>query len=75
MRILAPLALSAALLTGACTDPYGRYDPGATAGLAVGLAALGGAAYLASRHDDGPHYRHHDHDRGWDGGWGRHRGW
>lgn len=57
MRLAPALALSAALLAGACTDPYGRPDPGATLGLAAGAAALGGLAYLATR-DDGPKHRH-----------------
>ena len=41
MRLFPVLALSAALLTGACTDQYGNPDPGATLGLAAGAAALG----------------------------------
>lgn len=59
MRLVPALALSAALLAGACTDPYGRPDPGATLGLAAGVAALGGLAYLATRDDDGPKHRYH----------------
>ena len=57
MRILAALALSASLLTGACTGPDGRIDPGPTLALTAGIAALGGIAYLASRDNDRPRYR------------------
>ena len=67
MRLLTTLALSAALLTGACTDQYGNPDAGATLGLAAGAAALGGIAYLATRDDDGPRVR--------DRGYGRPRGY
>ena len=66
MRMIPALALSAALLTGACTDQYGNPDTGATLGLAAGVAALGGAAYLATRDDDRPRHR--------DRGYGRARG-
>ena len=86
MRLAPALALSAALLAGACTDPYGRPDPGATLGLAAGAAALGGLAYLATRDDDGPGRRHHayrpqygygQHGYGYPGGYGHgpYRGW
>lgn len=62
MRLFPTLALSAALLAGACTDPYGNPDPGATLGLVAGAAALGGLAYLATQgHDDTPR----DRDRGY----------
>lgn len=62
MRLIPALALSAALLAGACTDQYGNPDPGATLGLAAGAAALGGIAYLATQgSDDAPRYR----DRGY----------
>lgn len=81
MRLTPALALCAALLAGACTDPYGRPDPGATLGLAAGAAALGGLAYFATR-DDGPKYRHRAHPpRHGDGpygygyGHGPYRGW
>lgn len=57
MRILTTLALTASLMTAACTNPDGSTDPGATAGLALGLAALGGIAYLATQDDDEPRYR------------------
>lgn len=68
MRLLTTFALSAALLTGACTDQYGNPDPGATLGLVAGAAALGGVAYLATRnHDDRPRFR--------DRGYGRARGY
>ena len=61
MRLLPALALSASLLMGACTDPYGNPDYGATLGLAAGAAALGGIAYLATQDNDRPRYR----DRGY----------
>ena len=84
MRVLPVIALSAALLAGACTDPYGRPDPGATLGLVAGAAALGGLAYVATRdHDDGPRYRrapNYGYQRGYGGGhhggyYGPSRGW
>jgi hypothetical protein len=53
MRILAALALSTSLLAAGCTTPDGQPDPGATAGLALGLAAIGGLAFLASQGGDG----------------------
>ena len=56
MRILAVLALSVTLLTGACTTPDGQFDPGSTFGLAAGLAAIGGVAYLVSQSNDGGAY-------------------
>ena len=69
MRLFPVLALSAALLTGACTDQYGNPDPGATLGLAAGAAALGGVAYLATRDNDGPRHRDrgYRHARGYEG--------
>ena len=63
MRLLPVIALSASLLTGACTDQYGNPDYGATLGLAAGAAALGGIAYLAAQDDDGPRYRDRGHGR------------
>ena len=69
MRILAALALSAALLTGACTTPDGRFDPGGTLGLAAVLAAIGGVAYLATQGNDNSYYRN---SRG--GSYGGYRG-
>lgn len=62
MRVLTALALTASLMTAGltttgCTNPDGSPDAGATAGLALGLAALGGIAYLATQGDDEP--RHH----------------
>lgn len=60
MRIVTTLCLGLGLLTGACTDPDGRIDPGATLGLAAGLAALGGVIYLATENDGGARgYGHH----------------
>ena len=64
MRLLTTLALSATLLTGACTDQYGNPDAGATLGLAAGVAALGGIAYLATQdNDDRPRFRDRGHGR------------
>ncbi|MGE0225512.1 MAG: hypothetical protein AB7F35_23625 [Acetobacteraceae bacterium] len=64
MRIAMILTLVLALLTGACTTPDGRFDAPATLGLAAGLAAVGGLAYLATRDNDEPRY----HRRGYHGG-------
>lgn len=73
MRILTAFALTASLmaagLTTACTNPDGSTDPGATAGLALGLAALGGIAYLATQGGDGPRYDDDDGYRGRDSYW------
>ena len=66
MRLLTTIALSAALLTGACTDQYGNPDAGATLGLAAGVAALGGIAYLATQDDDRPRFRDRGRARGYD---------
>ena len=64
MRLFPALALSAALLTGACTDRYGNTDTGATLGLAAGVAALGGVAYLATRdNDERPRHRDSGYSR------------
>jgi hypothetical protein len=59
MRIITALTLSLSLLSAACTGPDGRLDPGATLGLAAGLAAVGGLVYLASRNDDSRQPRRH----------------
>jgi len=81
MRIVAALALSAALLTAACATPDGQYDPGATVALGAGLAALGGIAYLASQDNHGPRYYGGGPYRGrppggyYHGNAGRYRGW
>lgn len=79
MRLFPVLALSAALLTGACTDQYGNPDYGATLGLAAGAAALGGVAYLATqdnddrpRHRDRRYSRARHYDNRADSGYGRH---
>jgi hypothetical protein len=69
MRLLPALALSAALLTGACATPDGRIDPGATLALTAGLAAVGGLLYIASQ-DSGPRY-HGGYGGGGYGGGGR----
>jgi hypothetical protein len=66
MRSLVAIALTASLITAGCTTPDGQFDPGATAGLALGLAAVGGIAYLASQGDDGPRHHGRDHYRGRD---------
>jgi hypothetical protein len=63
MRIITALTMSVVLLTGACTGPDGRVDPGATLGLAAGLAAVGGLVYLATQ-NDGDRRRHAYHDGG-----------
>ncbi len=57
MRIVTALALSLGLLTGACTTPDGRVDPGATLGLAAGLAALGGLVYLGTQGNSDNHHQ------------------
>ncbi len=62
MRIVTRLLLSLTLLAGACTTPDGRPDPGATLGLAAGLAAVGGLVYLATQNG-------HSHDRHYAGGY------
>jgi hypothetical protein len=51
-RLLPGLALSAALLAGGCTDPYGRVDYGRTALLGVGVGAA--AALTAGALSDKP---------------------
>lgn len=62
MRIVTALCLSLGLLSTACTTPDGRPDPGATLGLAAGLAAVGGLVYLATQNDGGN--RNHGYHRG-----------
>ncbi|MCW3473517.1 hypothetical protein [Limobrevibacterium gyesilva] len=79
MRILAAIALSASLLTAACTTPDGRFDAGNTLALTAGLAALGGIAYLATR-DDGDRHQGYGNRHGYGqryggGGHMRGRGW
>lgn len=73
MRVIAAALLAVSLATAGCTTPDGQPDPGATAGLALGIAALGGLAYLASQDGDSghrgrDHYRSRDRDyrRGYD---------
>lgn len=51
-RLFPALALSAALLAGGCTDPYGRVDYGRTALLGVGVGAA--AALTAGALSDRP---------------------
>ena len=50
-RLTAALVLSAALVGGGCTDPYGRVDYGRTALLGAGIGAAGAltAGALADR--------------------------
>ena len=68
MRIVTAITLAFALLTGACTTPDGRIDPGATLGLAAGLAAVGGLVYLATQNNGNS--GHHGYHGGYNGGWG-----
>lgn len=72
MRLFPALALSASLLTGACTNQYGEPDPGATLGLVAGAAALGGLAYLVTQGDDDkPRARQRGRDYGRNDGYRR----
>jgi hypothetical protein len=48
MRLLAPLALSAAVLLGACTNPDGSVNVPATVALGAGAAVAGLAIAAAS---------------------------
>lgn len=68
MRPIAVLLLSLTLMTGACTTPDGRFDAASTLGLAAGLAAVGGLAYLATQSNDQPGY--YNGGRGYRGGYG-----
>ncbi len=53
MRAPVPaLALSLSLALGACTNASGDIDWARTAGLAVGIAAVGGLVYAATRERD-----------------------
>ncbi|MCU0888376.1 MAG: hypothetical protein MUF65_01990 [Rubritepida sp.] len=45
---LSVLALTGLLGLGACTDPYGRYDPVATGLLGAGIGAAAGVAIAAA---------------------------
>lgn len=67
MRMLRVLGVSAALLAGGCTDPYGQVDYGRTAllGAGVGAAALLVAGAAADRPSYGRGYR-----GGYRGGYG-----
>ncbi len=58
MRIVTAICLSLGLLTTACTTPDGRPDPGATLGLAAGLAVVGGLVYLATQSGGNNHGYH-----------------
>jgi hypothetical protein len=66
-RVTAALALSAALLAGGCTDPYGRVDYGRTALLGVGVGAA--AALTAGALSDRPR-SYYGNRRGYGGGYG-----
>ena len=57
MRALPALALSAALLLGACQHPDGSTDWGGTAALGLGAAALVGLAVVASNSNDDRYHR------------------
>lgn len=78
MRLFAPLALSAALLLGACQNPDGSVNVPASIALGAGIALAGVAIASANdsprRHDDRRGYYRHRHGHGY----GRHyssRGW
>ena len=61
-RLFPAFVLSAALLAGGCTDPYGRVDYGRTALLGVGVGAA--AALTAGALSDKPRpYRGNRRDR------------
>ncbi|NGM21958.1 hypothetical protein G3576_18175 [Roseomonas stagni] len=79
MRILAPLALSAALMLGACQNPDGTVNVPASLALGAGVALAGIA--IASANDQ-PRHRHYDrhpsyghrgygYERGYDRGYRR----
>jgi len=76
MRLLAPLALSAALLLGACQNPDGSVNVPASLALGAGIALAGVAIASANdsprRYDDRRGYYRHRHgydrrysSRGW----------
>ena len=76
MRLLPVLALSGALLTGACTNPDGSLNVPGTLALGAG-AAIAGLA-IASANDRPRHTHNHYYGRprphpGWHGGYGRPR--
>ena len=71
-RVTAALALSAALLAGGCTDPYGRVDYGRTALLGVGVGAAAALTAGALADNPRPYYgnRRGYHGGGYGGGYG-----
>jgi uncharacterized membrane protein len=73
MRLLPALALTGALLMGACTNPDGSLNVPAT--LAVGAGAAIAGVAIAAASDDGPRHRgyHRGHGRsyGYDRGYRR----
>jgi hypothetical protein len=74
MRVLPALALSGALMLGACTNPDGSLNVPGTLALGAG-AAIAGLA-IASASDDKPRRRGHYHRRhdGYGHGYGYGRG-
>lgn len=77
MRVLAPLALAAALMTGACTYPDGSFNAPGT--IALGAGAALAAVAIASASDDHPRRgyrqeyrqpRYHGHPGYYGGGYG-----
>ncbi len=74
MRFAPILALCAALLTGACTNPDGSLNVPGTLALGAG-AAIAGLA-IASANDRPRHRGYRDHGyRGHRSGYRGHRGW
>lgn len=59
MRVLPVLALSAALLLGACQNPDGSLNVPASLALGAGVALAGVA--IASANDHRPRYVQHNH--------------
>ncbi|WP_372619324.1 hypothetical protein [Falsiroseomonas sp.] len=64
MRLLPVLALSAALLTGACTNPDGTLNVPGTVALGAGAAIAGLAIASANDRPRRSHYRHRDYGYG-----------
>lgn len=85
MRVLPALALAAALLAGACTNPDGSVNVPGTVALGAGAALAGLAIASASerprRRDDYRHWHGHGYQsghgrHGYSSGYGRpYRGW
>jgi hypothetical protein len=68
MRVLPALALTSALLLGACTNPDGSLNVPATLALGAG-AAIAGVAIASA--NDGPRYHNHGYYRRPSYGYGR----